>query len=73
MLWQPYPSLSTSAEAWILAGGGHHTAFSNIVTSQRIRDWAEMTRTECIVIDKASTVNSVRNELRWHEAYYSKQ
>ncbi len=71
MLWKPYPSLSTSAEAWILAGGGHHTAFSNIVTSDMIRDWAEMTGTECLVIDKDSTVNSVRNELRWNNAYYS--
>lgn len=70
MLWKPYPSLSTSAEAWILAGGGHHTAFSNIVTSDMLRTWCEMIGIECVVIGKDSTVNSVRNELRWNAAYY---
>jgi len=70
MLWKPYPSLSTSAEAWILAGGGHHTAFSNIVTSDMLRTWCEMIGIECVVIGKDSTVNSVRNELRWNAGYY---
>lgn len=71
MLWKPYPNLSTSAEAWILAGGGHHTAFSNIITSEMLRDWAEMTNTECIVIDKDSTIPQIRNELRWNNSYYA--
>jgi L-arabinose isomerase len=71
MLWDPYPNLITSAEAWILAGGGHHTAFSNIITSDWIRDWAEMTSTECVVIDKNTTIPAIRNELRWNDAYFS--
>ena len=71
MLWDPYPNLITSAEAWILAGGGHHTAFSNIITSDWIRDWAEMTNTECVVIDKNTTIPAIRNELRWNDAYFS--
>jgi len=70
MLWKPYPNLSTSAEAWILAGGGHHTAFSNIITSEMLRDWAEMTGTECVVIDKDTTIPQIRNELRWNAAAY---
>ena len=71
MLWKPYPNLSTSAEAWILAGGGHHTAFSNIVTSEMMRDWAEMTGIECVVIDKNTNIPQFRNELRWNEAYWA--
>ncbi len=70
MLWKPYPNLTTSAEAWILAGGGHHTAFSNIITSEMLRDWAEMTGTECVVIDKDTTIPQIRNELRWNAASY---
>jgi L-arabinose isomerase len=70
MLWQPYPNLTTSAEAWILAGGGHHTAFSNIVTTEMIQDWAEMTRTECLVIDRNTSISQIRNELRWNAAAY---
>ncbi|MCR5045914.1 MAG: L-arabinose isomerase [Treponema sp.] len=70
MLWEPMPNLSTSAESWILAGGGHHTAFSNIITTQMVRDWAEMVGVECLVIDKDSTVPQIRNELRWNAAYW---
>ena len=70
MLWKPYPSLSTSAEAWILAGGGHHTAFSNIVTREMLQDWAEMVGIECVAIGKETTIPQIRNELRWNAAYW---
>ncbi|MCR5606355.1 MAG: L-arabinose isomerase [Treponema sp.] len=71
MLWKPFPNLETSAEAWILAGGGHHTAFSNIITSDMIRDWAEMVGIECVVIDECTKIPSFRNELRWNDAYWT--
>jgi len=70
MLWKPEPNLQTAAEAWILAGGGHHTAFSNIITSDMLRDWAEMTGIECVVIDTNTNIPQFRNELRWNEAYW---
>ena len=31
--WTPRPDLTTGAEAWILAGGAHHTAFSYYLTA----------------------------------------
>lgn len=71
MLWKPYPNLATSAESWILAGGGHHTAFSNIITTEMIRDWCEMVGIECAVIDENTTVAQFRNELRWNAAYFN--
>lgn len=71
MLWKPYPNLATSAEAWILAGGGHHTAFSNIVTTDMLRDWSEMVGIECIAIDKDTNIAQFRNELRWNAAYFN--
>ncbi len=70
MLWKPRPSLATSAESWILAGGGHHTAFSNIISADMLRDWAEMVGIECVVIDADTKVHQFRNELRWNEAYW---
>lgn len=70
MLWKPRPSLATSAESWILAGGGHHTAFSNIIDAEMLRDWAEMVGIECVVIDADTKVHQFRNELRWNEAYW---
>ncbi|HAH63107.1 MAG TPA: L-arabinose isomerase [Treponema sp.] len=70
MLWKPEPNLETSAEAWILAGGGHHTAFSNIVTPEMVRDWCEMTDIECDVINNDTKIAEFRNELRWNTAYF---
>ncbi|WP_307770656.1 L-arabinose isomerase [uncultured Treponema sp.] len=71
VLWKPLPNLTTSAESWILAGGGHHTAFSNIITTDMLRDWCEMVGIECAVIDANTTVPQFRNELRWNTAYYN--
>jgi len=72
VLWKPAPDLRTAAEAWILAGGGHHTAFSNILTTDMIRDWAEMVGVEFVVIDKDTKVPAFRNELRWNAAAWRK-
>ncbi|MBP5157246.1 MAG: L-arabinose isomerase, partial [Treponema sp.] len=60
MLWKPLPNLATSAESWILAGGGHHTAFSNIIDAEMLRDWAEMVGIECVVIDADTKVHQFR-------------
>ena len=68
LLWKPLPSLSKSAEAWIMAGGAHHTCFSFKVTSEQLCDWAEMMGIECVVIDKNTDLHSLKNELRWNEA-----
>ena len=38
--WTPRPDLTTGAEAWILAGGAHHTAFSYDLTAEQMGDWA---------------------------------
>ncbi len=67
LLWKPLPSLRTSAEAWITAGGAHHTAFSFNVTSEQLCDWAEIMGIECVVIDGNTDLRSFKNELRWNE------
>ncbi len=68
VLWKPLPDMTTAAESWILAGGGHHTAFSNILDADMVRDWAEMVGIEFVSIGKGTTVPSFRNELRWNAA-----
>ena len=52
VLWKPQPSLSESAEAWIMAGGAHHTCFSYVVKTEHLLDWAEMAGIEAVVIDR---------------------
>jgi L-arabinose isomerase len=34
VLWKPLPDLKTAAAAWILAGGAHHTGFSNVINAE---------------------------------------
>lgn len=70
VLWKPYPNMQTGCAAWILAGGAHHTCFSQNLTSEHLLDFAEMAGIETILIDKDTKLNQLRNELRWSEAYY---
>jgi L-arabinose isomerase len=70
VLWKPFPSLELASEAWLYAGGAHHTSFSFVVTAEHIADWAEMTGTECIMINKSTTLASFRSELRMNDVYY---
>jgi len=70
VLMKPQPSLSVAAEAWIHAGGAHHTVYSQNVTVEQLTDWAEMCGIECIVIDKDTKISSLLKELRWNEIAY---
>ncbi|QGH36574.1 L-arabinose isomerase [Gracilibacillus salitolerans] len=70
VLWKPEPSLSEATEAWIYAGGAHHTVFSFDVTTEQLYDFADMAKIECVVIDKDTNLRQFRNELKWNEAIY---
>ncbi|OPJ62118.1 L-arabinose isomerase [Clostridium oryzae] len=70
VLWRPEPSLKESAEAWILAGGAHHTSFSLNVTPTQLFDWAELTGIECVIINKDTNLLNFRNELKWNEIFW---
>lgn len=73
VLWRPQPSLNESAEAWILAGGAHHTVFSYVVKPEHLTDWAEMAGIECVLIDKNTTPFAFRNELRLNDLVWRLQ
>ncbi|MDD2958668.1 MAG: L-arabinose isomerase [Lachnospiraceae bacterium] len=68
--WTPQPDLLTGAEAWILAGGAHHTAFSYDLTAEQMGDWAAAMDIEAVYIDKDTTIRSFKNELKWNSVYY---
>jgi L-arabinose isomerase len=70
VLWDAKPDLATSAEAWIQAGGAHHTSFSFDVTTEQIEVLAEMAGVECVVIDKATEMRRFKQDLRVGEVYY---
>jgi L-arabinose isomerase len=70
VLWKPLPDMKTGCAAWILAGGAHHTCYSQNLSPEHLIDFAEMAGIECVVIGKDTTMNQLRNELRWSEVYY---
>jgi L-arabinose isomerase len=70
VLWKPLPDLKIGAAAWILAGGAHHTGFSNIVTAEYMEDFAGMNGIEYLLIDEKCDLTSFRNELKWNELYF---
>lgn len=68
--WTPRPNLQTGAQAWILAGGAHHTAFSYDLTVDQMIAWADAMGIESVVIDETTNIRTLKNELRWNEAVY---
>jgi L-arabinose isomerase len=69
-LWRPAPNLRTSAEAWILAGGPHHTALSQALTLDHLAELADMAGIEFVRIDAGTDVREFKRELEWNEAYH---
>ncbi len=69
-VWVPRPNLKVAAGAWILAGGAHHTGFSQSVTRQHLEDFAGMAGLEFLVIDSETKLSDLKNEIRWNEMYY---
>ena len=69
-VWKPQPSFRVSAEAWLTAGGPHHTVLTTAVGTEEVTDLADMLRTELLVIDDRTRLRDFRNEIRWNQAYF---
>jgi L-arabinose isomerase len=70
VLWKPMPDMKTGCAAWIYAGGAHHTCFSQNLTAEHMQDFAAIAGIECVMIDKDTKLNQLRNELLWSEVAY---
>jgi L-arabinose isomerase len=69
-LWVPKPDLKVAAAAWILAGGAHHTGFSQALTAAHMQDFAELADLEFLLIDADTKIADLKKEIRWNEMYY---
>ena len=70
VLWKPLPDMQTACAAWILAGGAHHTCYSQNLSSEYLVDFAEIAGIECVLINQGTTLHQFRNELKWSDVYY---
>jgi len=62
--------MKTGCAAWILAGGAHHTCYSQNLSAVNMEDFADMAGIEYILIDENTQLRRVKNELRWSDAAY---
>ena len=70
-LWAPRPDLKVAAAAWILAGGAHHTGFTQAFPAQVLEMFAEIAGIEYIHIGADANLRQLKNELRWNEAAFA--
>ena len=70
VLWDAKPDLQTAASAWILAGGAHHTGYSQNLSAEQLEDFAEMMDIEFLLIDEKTDLYRFKQELRWNDAAY---
>ncbi|MFI2568350.1 L-arabinose isomerase [Cellulosimicrobium funkei] len=69
-VWEPRPDFATSAEAWLTAGGAHHTVLSTAAGIDAFDVFADIARTELLVIDESTTRRGFRDQVRWNQVYY---
>ncbi|MFF1878438.1 L-arabinose isomerase [Leifsonia sp. NPDC058230] len=69
-VWKPAPDFTTSATAWLEAGGAHHTVMSTAVGVEAFEDFARMAENELVIIDESTTLREFAKELHWNAAYY---
>ncbi len=69
-VWEPRPSFRVATEGWLYAGGPHHTVLTSSVPTQTLRHFAAMAGVELVLIGASSSVDDIRDRLRWDAAYY---
>lgn len=70
VLWKTKPDLKTAAQMWILAGGAHHTVYSQALTQEFYADFAEIAGIEYVLINDKTDLYQFKNELRWNSMFY---
>ncbi|WP_277208786.1 L-arabinose isomerase [Isoptericola croceus] len=69
-VWKPRPDFETSAEAWLTAGGAHHTVMSTAAGVEAFEVFAQIAGTELLVIDESTTRRGFADQVRWNQVYY---
>ncbi len=70
VLWDAKPNLEIAATAWILAGGAHHSVYSQTINTEYMEDLADIAGIELLVIDDSTTVRGFKDKINANEAYY---
>jgi len=69
-VWKPEPSLPVAAEAWIYAGGSHHTVLSTALGTETLVDFCKIAGVEFLSIDHETEINQFQKEIQWNNLYF---
>jgi L-arabinose isomerase len=69
-VWECQPDFKTACQAWILAGGAHHTGYSYTVTAEVLEDFATIAGIELVTIDRETRIADFKQNLRNNEVYH---
>ena len=69
-LWKPQPNMEIGLQSWILAGGAHHTVYSQNLTTEYLEDLTDMLGIELVIIDKSTTIRQLKSDLRMNEVVF---
>ena len=72
-IWKPRPDFFTATEAWLSAGGPHHSVLSCALDLDAVTDLANIAGIELFAIERGSTLAQLLNELRWNDRANSQQ
>jgi len=70
VLWDAKPNLEIAATSWILAGGAHHTVYTQALTTEFLEDFADIAGIELLVIDEKTSIREFKDKINANEAYY---
>lgn len=65
-----YPWLEIAALCWILAGGAHHTGFSQAQSVEHIRDFTEIAGVKLLVVGEFTNVTGFIDNIHLNDVYY---
>lgn len=63
VMWKVQPSLAVGLEAWLMAGGAHHTVLSFDLTAAHMKDFARIMGIEFVHISKDTCLEELEKEL----------
>ena len=69
-IWVPRPDFRRGCQAWLLAGGAHHTSFSQAVTPEQLEDLAGMLGVEHVRIGHGTELAALKKELRLNDVAF---
>ncbi|MBX5438597.1 MAG: L-arabinose isomerase [Thermoflavifilum sp.] len=70
-IWKPHPDFQTACAAWLMAGGAHHTCFSQNLQIAHLRDFARIAGIEYLVIDRHTRLHAFEQEIQLSNCYYA--